>query len=291
MARWRSLFLLLAASILLAACRVDTAVVLHLNSDGSGRLLLQVRLDKDAVTAAEVDGRSLETSLRLDDLSTAGWHISKWRRTNSGASITAWRSFENPKEVAPIVAEIAGADSSFLRRFKVVHKPGALVDNYSVQIELDPAALKLGLASDAGLIEALRRVGVDPEIVEKNLNARASRDIHFSLKAVLPGGVTADGVSGDGVSSDGAANGARIALSASTKAWHLKAILLLLLGIALVMSAVILLLAGSIRSRRSRHGRHASRHGNHGAHAPAQPSDEVVKRRPRNEHGKHAPRR
>ncbi len=288
MARWRSIFLLLAASVLLAACRVDTAVVLNLKSDGSGRVILQVHIDKAAVTAAEVDGRTLETTLRVDDLTAAGWSISKWRRTSSGASITAWHSFATPKGIAPILAEIAGADSSFFSRAVVTHKPGALVDKYSVDLELDPAALKLGLTNDPALSEVLRNAGVAPEIVEQSLNDRAAKDIHFSLKSELPGGVISNAES-KGAAQDGATSSGRIALSSSTKVWHLKAISLLLLGVALVVSAVLLLLAGSISARRRHHGRHATRHGHHGAHAPAQPSDEVVRHRPRSEHGKHAP--
>jgi hypothetical protein len=290
MARWRSIFLLLAASVLLAACRVDTAVVLRLNSDGSGRVILQVHLDKSAVTAAEVDGRTLETSLRVDDLTASGWHISKWSRSNNGASITAWHPFAGPEGVAPILAEIAGGDSSFFARSVVIHKRGALVDKYSVDIELDPAALKLGLTNDPALSEVLRNAGVAPEIVEKNLNDLAGRNIHFSLKSELPGGVT-DSADSKGNGEDGAPSSGRIAISNSTKVWHLTAISLLILGIALVVSAVLLLLAGSIRARRRPHGRHANRHGHHGAHAPARPSDEVVRHRPRSEHGKHAPKK
>lgn len=187
MERWRLILLLLAASFLLAACRADTAVVLRLNSDGSGRVILEVHIDKAAVTAAEVDGRTLETTLRVDDLSAAGWHISKWRRTSEGASITAWHSFANPQGVAPILTEIVGAESSFFSRAVVIHEPGALVDKYSVDLELDPDALKLGLANDPALSQVLRNAGVAPEIVEENLNDRAGSDIRFSLKSELPG--------------------------------------------------------------------------------------------------------
>ncbi len=279
MARWRLILLLLAASVLLAACRVDTAVVLNLNSDGSGRVILEVDIDKAAVTAAEVDGRTLETTLRVDDLSAAGWHISKWRRTSEGASITAWHSFANPQGVSPILAEIVGAESSFFSRAVVIHEPGALVDKYSVDLELDPAALRLGLANDPALSETLRNAGVDPQIVENSLNEHAGRDLHFSLKANLPGGVIGNGLNRNG----------HIVLASSTKSWHVKAISLLLVGVALVVSSLLLLLAGSIRARRRPHGRHANRHGHHGAHAPAQPSDEVERHRRRSEHGKHAP--
>ena len=272
---------MLAASFLLAACRVDTAVVLRVNSNGSGRVLLQVHLDKAAVTAAEVDGRTLETALRLGDLSAAGWHISKWRRADSGASLIAWHYFEKPLDIKAILNEITGADSSFFRKFAVVHKSGALVDKYSAEIEIDPRSLKLELTSDAGISDALRNVGVDPEIVETSLNERAGRDLHFSLKANLPGGIISNGVDNKG----------RIALSTSSKALHLKAIALLILGVALVASAALLLLAGYIRERRKPHGRHATRHGHHGAHAPAKPTDEVLRHRPRGEHGKHAPRK
>lgn len=288
MVRWRLILLLLAASFLLAACRVDTALVLNLKSDGSGRIILKVDIDKAAVTAAEVDGRTLETTLRVDDLSAAGWHISKWRRTSEGASITAWHSFANPQGVAPILTEIVGAESSFFKRAVVIHKPGALVDEYSVDLELDPAALKLGLANDPALSQVLRNAGVAPEIVEENLNDRAASDIRFSLKSELPGGVISSAAS-KGDAKNGAASSGRIALASSTEVRHLKAISLLFLGCLLVISALLVLLAGSIRSRRRPHGRHANRHGHHGAHAPAQPSDEVERHRRRSEHGKHAP--
>ncbi len=59
--------------VVLAGCRVDTSVTVHVENDGSGRVVARAVLDADAVKAAELGGVKLEESVRLADLTSAGW--------------------------------------------------------------------------------------------------------------------------------------------------------------------------------------------------------------------------
>ena len=59
-ARPRILILVLAASLVLAACRVDATVGVTMRGDGSGRVSVRLHLDPAAVRAVEVDGRRLD---------------------------------------------------------------------------------------------------------------------------------------------------------------------------------------------------------------------------------------
>lgn len=279
MPRHRILILVLAASLVLAACRVDATLSVRMEGDGSGRVAVRLHLDRAAVRAVEVDGRRLDQALRLADLSASGWRVSPWRRSATGASITVSHPFATPAEAERLLTGIAGPTAGLVTG-SVEHHEGGLRDRSRVALTIDRTRLRVDLARDATLSARLREAGVDPARVAAAIDGEAAETVRLGLRATLPGGGTARGRD----------EGDRVVLDAAATEWHTARLLLGALGVALLLGAGLLLGLGRVAVRR-RHGRHAVRRGHHphGRHAPQDP-DAPVGRRPRGEHGRHAPR-
>ncbi len=104
--------LLLVAVVLLAGCKVDARVDVRLNADGSGIVLAKITLDAEAVQRLTTGG-SLATAVPLDDLRDAGWHVSEWKTTKSGAaSITLSRAFVNQDGLARRLEDLTGPNGA-----------------------------------------------------------------------------------------------------------------------------------------------------------------------------------
>lgn len=275
--RPRALILVAAASILLAACRVDTTLVVRMRGSGAGEVAVRVHLDRAAVAAAEVDGRRLEDAVRIDDLAAAGWVVRGWRRSGGGATLTVAKPFADPEGADAIQREIAGS-TPLVRTFELDHHAGGLRDTYRVRVDLDPSALRSGLVDDPALAARVRAAGVDPAAAAAALDRAAASSLRLAVVAVLPG---------SGVQRSTASDGS-VALDASSTAWHLPAVLLLLLGLGLIGTAAAIVVAGIRAQRRRPRGRHAPRAPKH---APHERDDDPTLRLPKGSHGAHAPNR
>lgn len=279
MSRIRILVTVLAASLVLAACRVDATLAVRMQGDGSGRVAVRLHLDRAAVAAVEVDDRQLEQALRLADLAESGWRVSAWRRSPQGASITVSHAFATPEEGERLLRGLAGPGSRLVEG-RIEHREGALRDRSSVALTIDPARLTVDLARDPTLQARLRDAGVDPARVAAAIDREAADTVRLRLAAQLPGGPVVQGRRAGGPT----------VLDASATQWHASRVALGVLGLILLGAALALLGLGRVALRR-RHGRHAARRGRHphGRHAPRDP-DAAVGRRHRGEHGRHAPR-
>ena len=91
----RKLALVVALLVIVAAgCKVDGSVTVAVKPDGSGVVAARVRLDAEAVAAAEAGGAKLEDAVRLGDLTAAGWRSSGWvRQKNGTAALTLTKGF------------------------------------------------------------------------------------------------------------------------------------------------------------------------------------------------------
>jgi hypothetical protein len=280
MPRPRILILVLAASLVLAACRVDATVGVTMRGDGSGRVSVRLHLDPAAVRAVEVDGRRLDQALRLGDLGASGWRVSAWRRDAAGgATISVSHAFATPAEAESLVTGLAGPDAGLVTG-RIEHREGALRDRSRVVLTIDPARLRVGIERDATLAARLRAAGVDPARVAAAIDGEAADSVRLGLRASLPG---ADPVRGR-------PDGGRVVLDRAATEWHASRLVLVALGVGLLVAAALVFGVGRVAVRR-RHGRHAARRGHHphGRHAPQDPGAHVG-RRPRGEHGRHAPR-
>lgn len=96
----RRLFALVAAIVVLAACRLDVAVDVNVNPDGSGEVAVVATVDKEVVD--QVPG--LAGSLSLDDATAAGWVVDGPTATDDGGLTVALRHpFTTVQEAANLL--------------------------------------------------------------------------------------------------------------------------------------------------------------------------------------------
>lgn len=105
--RTRRALAVLAASLLLASCRVDQTVTLAVKPNGSGEVRVAVTADAAVVAAAP----NLAADVRTDDLVRAGWKVSGPSETDDGGlRIELTRPFDTPTEATAVLAQVNGAN-------------------------------------------------------------------------------------------------------------------------------------------------------------------------------------
>lgn len=240
-ARVRRLLAPVALVVLLAACSVEATVTVHMDADGSGTVSVRVVLDRGAVTAAEVAGGKLETRIRLDDLRSAGWTVSPWRRTAAGgATVTVGKAFDRPEQVGPIVRELNGPDGP-LRGFAASRDASTFTTSWGARGAVDLREVKLGVAGDADLVAALTAKRIDPAVVEQRIVGRSLGALKVRVRTELPDSTPREATAVPG-------RRAGVVSTADETAWG--RIALLVAGIATVAFAVVFLVAGERRARR-----------------------------------------
>ena len=106
----RTVLLVAALTVLAAACRVDTAVEVNVDDDGSGAVSVVFTADADAVARVP----ELAGGLRLDDVRDAGWAVDgPISRSDGGVEVRAVKEFESASQLPAVLAEIAGRDVIF----------------------------------------------------------------------------------------------------------------------------------------------------------------------------------
>jgi len=183
------LFLLLAiASVLLASCRVDTAVGIAVEPNGSGTITVTVVLDRDAAQRLGDPA----TAVRLDDLRAAGWAVEDPAADADSGELTyrASRSFASPGQLAGVLAEIGGGDGTSSGVFRdvtlgVVDGFGSTEYSFSSGLELSGS---LEQFSDAELTAALGGLPLARTPEELAAETGAAPDtIGLELRVALPG--------------------------------------------------------------------------------------------------------
>jgi hypothetical protein len=240
--------LVLGLVVLLAGCKVDATVSIRVNRDGSGAVTVTAVLDGEAVKAAETGGGKLEDRVRLGDLDKAGWTV-KWTHAADGSAQIALRKpFQSPDQVAGIMQEVSGATGP-LRDVTLTRDRGPLSTHYDVKGTLDLAQLQTGVAADPEVVGSLTNQQVDLNALDQSLVAQIKDSFGLTVDVRLPGGDTK--VVGTA--------GKRTAIDASTSVLDTQRIGLILVAIVLVLTALLVLLWPSRRSRsRSRRGRRPS---------------------------------
>ncbi len=103
--RCRTVLLVAAVAVLAAACRVDTAVQVAVNDDGSGVVTVVFTADADAVARVP----ELAEGLRLDDVRDAGWAVNgPISHSDGGVEIRAVKAYASSSQLPVVLAEVAG---------------------------------------------------------------------------------------------------------------------------------------------------------------------------------------
>jgi hypothetical protein len=105
----------LAAAVLvvvlaLTGCQMTVAVDITVNPDLSGRVVVGVGLDDDALARAG----DLDQQLRIDDVRAAGWEVGAARREDDGLTwVRASKTFADPEEFTRVMEELTGPGGAF----------------------------------------------------------------------------------------------------------------------------------------------------------------------------------
>ena len=243
-ARPRGLFVVAALALLLcSACQVTIAVGIDAKQNGSGVVRAGVGLDDDALRQIP----DLAQQLRVDDLKRAGWTVVGPRKESDKRTwVRATKSFANPAGAAQAMTELNGPNGPF-KDFRLTRKHSFLRTKTSFSGTVDRVGAR-GLA-DAQLQQQVAGSGVDPNVLQQQLDQLINRTVRLEVVAHLPGSISSNaptGVSGGVVWHPKA--GEQPHLTASSMAWGLRPIIFGAIAIVLAIAAVIVWR----RSRRTR---------------------------------------
>jgi len=131
---------LLAAS-LLAACRVDGEVAVRVEPDGSGAVVVTVRLDEEAARRLGDPA----TALRTDDLVAAGWTVEDSAAVDGGLVLRGRRTFASPEDLPGVLDEVGGVDGVFRDvRLEITDGFASTRYGFSAEVELTGSPEQFG---------------------------------------------------------------------------------------------------------------------------------------------------
>ncbi|HET6914914.1 MAG TPA: hypothetical protein VFH56_02375 [Acidimicrobiales bacterium] len=179
----------LAATVLLAGCRVDTRVSVVESTGGGGTVAVAVTFDAAAVDA--LGGQTeLAKQLRYADLQSQGWTVSgPTLLRDGGASVSVSHGFSGGAQLSELMAALAGDSASHPFRLRLSHSGGFWTDRTALTGAVD---LRCGLNcfGDPGLRTSLGNpLGVSPQPLEGAAGESATRVFSFELALRVPGHV------------------------------------------------------------------------------------------------------
>ena len=179
----------LAATVLLAGCRVDTRVSVVEGTGGAGTVAVAVTFDAAAVDA--LGGQTeLAKQLRYADLQSEGWTVSgPTLLRGGGASVTVSHGFSGGAQLSEVMSALAGDPASHPFRLRLSHSGGFWTDRTAVTGAVD---LRCGLDcfGDPGLRASLGNpLGVSPQPLEGAAGESATKVFSFELALRVPGHV------------------------------------------------------------------------------------------------------
>lgn len=229
---------------MLAGCKIDTTLTIDVHDDGSGTVTVAAHLDAGAVQAVEQEGKKLDESVRLGDLTNAGWKVEPWATHEDGsATISMSKAFTSPDQVAGILGEVSGTNGP-VRDVTASRERGLVSTDYSVKGAIDLGAIATGVTTDPDLVGSLTGQQIDVNALDASLLQQLKDALSVQVVVNLPdGSTTVVGVPGQ-----------RTEIDASSSVRDTRRIVLVVVALVLLAIAVAVWFGG----RHSRY-RHRSR--------------------------------
>ncbi len=216
-------------------------MTVSVREDGSGIVAARVALDASAVKAAEIGGTKLEDAVRLGDLTAAGWKSSGWvRAKNGGATLTLTKGFARAQDAGAVVAELNGADGP-LKGVRVTRSTSTFSSDWGFSGVANLKDLKTGITTDQELVGRLTAQRVDVGALDQRLLLETRAALHLHVIADLPHASPREFPVRAGVTT---------VMHTSSSQTAITRIVALVGGLGIGLVAIVLLLAGELRSRR-----------------------------------------
>lgn len=178
--------LALLVGLVLAGCELQTELNVDVDDDGAGTVEIGVGLDDDA---RERQPDVLE-DLALDDLLAAGWTATEPTREADGLTWVRLRhGFEEPAQVGPLVAEVAGEHGPF-RDFTLAESSSFTETRYEFAGVVDFTGGVDGLTEGADLGDALDAEAA--RVIEEQLGQALDEVVGVQVAVRLPGEVASN---------------------------------------------------------------------------------------------------
>ncbi len=180
----RRALMLVVFGLLVAACDGTVDVVIDVEEDGSGTVIVEVGLDDEA--ASQLLDLESGAGLPLIDLNEAGWIIEPPAVGDDGrTTIGASKEFGTAEQMRSILDEISGTEGLF-RDFDLVRTKSFARVDYELTGELVPQDFET--FGDQALTDALGR-SIESFVTD---GGGTLGDVQVSLEVVLPGSTNGD---------------------------------------------------------------------------------------------------
>lgn len=183
---WTGVRLLLAALALAGAgaCRVETTVGLTLGADGTGEVVVEAVLDREAVRRVGDVGEEIRTA----DLRAAGWVVEEPEQLDDGgARLLIRRPFSDLAAAEAALRSLATGGGPF-GTVEIDQRRGfwSTTTTFSATVDLTGGLASL---SDPQLAEALggQPLGLPTEDLERRLGSPLDRVFRLQVSVRLPG--------------------------------------------------------------------------------------------------------
>lgn len=170
-------------AFLLAGCELRAELNVDVAEDGSGAVEVGVGLDDDALDRRP----DVFDELAVDDLLESGWTLDGPAAEADGRTWVRLRhDFEQPAEVGPLVAEVAGEEGPF-RDFRLTRDDSFVETTYDFEGTVDFTGGLAEVTDDEELAEAL---GAEPiEVLEQQIGQAVDELVQVRVGVRLPGDV------------------------------------------------------------------------------------------------------
>jgi hypothetical protein len=200
-------------------------------------------LDRDAVERLTTS-KPLAEAVPLSDIRKAGWAVSKWNVADDGsATVTVAHPFTGQADLAQRLNDLVGT-TGMLRDPAIAHTRDFFGAKDGIAVSVDLRDTSTGIASDAGVVDALKGAGVDVNALDKQLHDELDASLSVAVTVHAPGGQS---------KTVKLKSGEQGTAAASTSKTYTSRIVLLAIGVVLLLLALFLTAASLLsRSRRRR---------------------------------------
>ena len=146
----KKFLLLLIVTFLVAACKVESSVVVNVEDDGTGNVGVSVELDSSASALVG----DLEKQLRTEDLLSSGWKVSlpENLKEESKTVVLATKDFTSVDSIISVLEEIAGP--SVFSEVSLLSEKSFAKKVWTIEGKID-LSKGLSLLSDSALDQVL----------------------------------------------------------------------------------------------------------------------------------------